>query len=77
MDSNMSDDLNYDNATHLLECRHAIGQSGRTYFMRCHVLKEMPGSRLKLRVYGNRHWRDKTDITRVRYVDADRVQRIK
>lgn len=72
----MSESLSYQNATHLLKCRHAIGQSGRTYFMRCHVLKKMPDGRLKLQVYGKRYWRDQCDAIKTRYVNPDRVQKI-
>lgn len=69
----MNDLLSFENATHELECRHAIGSHGKTYYMRCHVLKKMPDGRLKLRVYGERYWKDRRDVVRVRYVDAQRV----
>ena len=71
----MDDSLCYGNATHELECRHAIGPHGKTYYMRCHVLKVMPGRRLKLRVYGDRYWADRHDVVRIRYVPAWRVRK--
>lgn len=73
---NMINELNHDNATHKLLCRHAIGQKGKDYFMRCHVLKKMPDERLKILVFGERYWRDKKNTSRVRYVDSERVFKI-
>ena len=69
----MNDLLSFENATHELQCRHAIRSHGKTYYMRCHVLKTMPDGRLKLRVYGDRYWKDTRDTVKVRYVYAWRV----
>lgn len=70
-------DLNRDNATHLLACAHAIGSARKEYFMRCHILKVMPNGRLKLQVYGERHWNDeRRDKVQVRYVEAYRVMKM-
>lgn len=68
--------LTSDNATHLLHCRHAIGNGGTYYKMRCHILKTMADGRLKLRVYGERYWRHTGDKVRVRYVESSRVSEI-
>jgi len=68
--------MSYKNATHLLRCRRAVGPSGRTYFMHCNILKKMPDGRLKVLVYGNRYWKDRRDVARIRYVTADRVSKI-
>ncbi len=71
----MSTELNRDNATHLLACAHAIGAARKVYLMPCHVLKVMPDGRLKLQVYGERHWNDeRRDKVTVRYVEASRVR---
>lgn len=71
----VSDDLNRDNATHLLACVHAIGPARKAYLMPCHILKVMPDGRLKLRVYGERHWQDdRKDKVTVRYMKANRVR---
>ena len=71
--SDLTELLSFENATHELECRHAIGQNGKTYYMRCHIIKTMPDGRLKLRVYGDRNWRDTGHIVKTRYVEAYRV----
>lgn len=71
--SNSTDLLSAENATHLLRCRHAIGQHGKEYYMRCHVLKTMPDGRLKLLVFGERYWKDTLHIEKIRYVSANRV----
>lgn len=62
-----------DDATHLLECRHCIGQSCRTYLLRCHVLKPMHDGRLKVLVFGNM-WKRNESLSRVRYVEAWKVR---
>lgn len=64
--------LSHDNATHLLECRHCIGQRCKTYLLRCHVLKTMPDGRLKVSVFGTQ-WKGQESVQRIRYVDAYKV----
>lgn len=61
----------YDNAQHLLKCVHFYGRGRYDYLMPCHVLKTMPNQRLKVRVFGNRFFKD--DTSRVRYVESYRV----
>lgn len=61
----------YDNAPYLLKCVHFYGRGGTEYLMPCDVLKAMPNQRLKVRVFGNRFFKD--DTSRVRYVDSHRV----
>ena len=64
----------YDNATHLLSCRHVQGSYSCDYTMRCHVLKNMPNSnRVKILVFGNRFWAGKQHISRIRYVNRTRL----
>lgn len=70
------EELSARDATHLLLCRHAIGEHGKHYYMRCHVLKTMADGRVKLRVYGDRYWKDTDHIVKVRYVDANRVKKL-
>ncbi len=68
------DEKTYDNATHLLSCRHAIGVYGYDYTMRCHVLKYMPdGKRAKILVFGDRYWRGHETKKRIRYVNITRL----
>lgn len=71
----LSPQLGREYATHDLVCTHAIGSARKVYLMPCHVLKVMPDCRLKLQVYGERHWNDeRRDKVTVRYVEASRVR---
>ena len=56
-----------------LICRHVNGRAITNYTMNCEVMKTMPDGRLKIKVYGERFWRDRKDKIKIRYVDADRV----
>ena len=62
-------------ATHLLDCKHCIGLACKYYDMPCLVLKKMPDGRLKILVFGERHWKDHPEKQSVRYVPAWRVSR--
>lgn len=61
------------NATHELICQHCCRWT-KTYVMPCHILKVMPDGRLKLLVFGERHWKNREHVSRVRYVEAGRVR---
>ena len=61
--------------THLLSCSHVIGGNRKRYSMPCDVIAVMPDGRVKVRVYGDRNWKNTQDKSRVRYVDASRVSR--
>lgn len=63
------------NATHHLICRHVCRWT-KTYAMRCHILKAMPDGRLKVLVFGDRNWKDRDHMSRVRYVAAGKVKPI-
>ena len=65
--------LSKKDATHYLECRHAVGRNGWDYLMSCIVLKEMPNNRLKILVFGERYWKRYKDKKRIRYVDSYKV----
>lgn len=67
--------LTVENSTHLLKCRHCVGSNCKTYYMPCQILKTMPNGRLKLAVFGDRYWKNKDHICRIRYVDANRVRK--
>ena len=71
------EDYKIEDATHLLECRHAIGPHGYDYFMKCIVLGKTKSGNFKLLVFGERNWKGKEDIKRVRYVFPYRVREIK
>ena len=55
--------------THLLACRHCIGRSCRDYYMNCIVLGETKNGKMKIIVFGERNWRGKEHIKRIKYVD--------
>jgi len=57
-----------------LECRHCIGPNCTDYIMACDVLKETKKGKMKIRVYGERNWKNKDHISRIRYVDKSRVK---
>lgn len=57
---------------HLLKCTHSLNSKSKIhYLMYCDVLKEMPGGRLKIKVYGERY--RSIEGEKIRYVDADCV----
>lgn len=56
-----------------LICRHVMGRNITDYTMDCEVVKTMPDGRLKIKVFGERFWRDRKDRVKVRYVEANRV----
>lgn len=59
--------------THLLSCRHTIGTTSKSYYMKCIVLKVMPNRRLKIRVFGDRTLPGHEGKSRIRYVDRNKV----
>ena len=61
-------------ATHKLRCRHCIGRSGFTYYMKCISLGKVKSGKTKLIVFGSRYWKNKERIKRVRYVSSWRVR---
>lgn len=67
-------DISCDAATHWLHCQHCYchGQV-KEYWMPCVVLKSLPSNRVKVLVFGDRFWRGREHIKRVRYVDASRL----
>ena len=65
-----------EDATHFLECSHCIGRNGKTYFMPCKILKDMGDGRWKIKVWGDRYWLDTYHLSRIRYVNKNRVEEI-
>lgn len=66
--------ITYDTAKHRLRCRHQIGANGFDYQMPCEILKTMPDGRLKIQVFGDRYWKGRRHVSRIRYVHAFRVK---
>jgi len=64
-------------ATHVLDCSHCFGGSCKHYQMKCRILKEMTDKRLKIEVFGERNWQGHEDKRTVRYVDSNRVSKLK
>jgi len=60
-------------ATHYLQCTHWQGSSVHYFKMKCVLLKEMAAEKSKVLVFGERHWRDREHLKRVRYVDSSRL----
>lgn len=63
------------NAKHLLACSHCIGSNCTEFDMKAEVLKDMGDGRLKVRVFGDLHWKNTEHKHRIRYVEAWRVRR--
>ncbi len=74
----MSKYYDVDDATHLLMCSHCTNSKSRMHYtMKCIILKEMKDGRYKLLVFGDRYWKDRYYIRKIRYVDANRVRIIR
>ena len=69
----MKEVLTSENAPYILKCSHQIGKNIYKYCMRCHILNTTKSQKLKILVFGDRFWKDKEHISRVRYVSPDRV----
>lgn len=67
------DTLSITDATHNLQCSHCIGKSVSYYKMRCVLLGTTKTGMAKVLVFGERNWRGREHIKRVRYVDFERV----
>lgn len=65
---------NVRDAKHLLSCSHCIGQNCSYFDMKAQPLKTMPDGRLKIRVFGDMHWKGRDHLHRIRYVESSRVR---
>jgi hypothetical protein len=63
-------------ATHWLECRHCLGRNVTRYNMKAAVLGETASGKVKVLVFGDRNWKDKDHIKRVRYVPKYRLTKM-
>lgn len=59
--------------TCLLRCSHNLGGTERPYNMNCDIVRPMADGRLKIKVYGERYWRDRYDKVSYRYVEPGRI----
>lgn len=60
-------------ATHHLQCSHCQGRSVNYYKMRCILLGKTKAGKAKVLVFGERNWRGRDHVQKVRYVDEDRL----
>lgn len=64
-------------ATHWLLCRHCVGaKSCREYEMKCVLLGETKTGKQKVLVFGERDWKDKDHIKKIRYVNHSQLLKI-
>jgi len=67
-------DYAIDAATHFLHCRHCYGLGKeKDYWMPCILLNTVGEDRAKVMVFGDRFWRGREHVKRVRYVEASRL----
>ena len=59
--------------TYLLVCRHCIGRNCRDYYMPCILLGKTKNGKRKLIVFGERDWKGKEHIKRIKYVNNSRL----
>jgi len=62
-----------DDATHELECSHCLGRARTNYTMPCVLLGYTDTGNAKVQVFGDRYWRGRSHISRVRYVKPERL----
>ncbi len=60
-------------ATHLLICEHCVGLNCKTYYMKCIVLGKTRSGSTKVIVFGDRYWKDREHVKRLRYVQGRRL----
>jgi hypothetical protein len=65
--------MTHANATHHLMCSHSCKWT-KLYAMRCHVLKTTKSGQLKVLVFGERNWKGREHLSRVRYVEPGRIR---
>ena len=71
---------NHEDYTHLLQCRHVIGGSGRSvlsYGMPCTLVRLTKSGKALVVVFGDRYWPNTRHIKRTRYVATHRLRRRK
>lgn len=56
-------------ATHYIWCCHCIGNSRKDYTMKCLPLSKTKSGKVKVLVFGDRYWKNKDDIKKIRYVE--------
>jgi hypothetical protein len=61
-------------STHFIKCAHAIGSKSRsTYYMDCTYLNDTKNGKAKVVVFGERNWKNKDHIKKVKYIDPNKL----
>lgn len=61
-------------ATYLLSCSHCISSKHRMdYFMKCIPISKTKSGKIKIIVFGERNWKGREHIKKIRYVDPFRL----
>lgn len=68
---------NISNSTHLLKCKHCIGDKCNYYFMKCILKGYTKSGKARILVFGERNWKNKEHIKKIRYVEISRIEEIK
>lgn len=71
-DMNLAD-YDISQADHRLRCHYQICRNGFDYSMPCIILNKTKSGKLKIVVFGDRYWKNKEHIKRIRYVYPYRV----
>ena len=73
----MPTESNKEKPTHVLRCRHSNNsRSGRTYYMKCILLKVTKKGNAKIILFGERDWAQETLKRSIRYVPQHRLSKI-
>ena len=68
--------MNYDikDANADLRCSHWTGKGYIYYTMPCIVLGKTKSGKIKVVVFGERFWKGRKNVKRIRYVEPERVK---
>ncbi len=70
--------LTVDDATHIVHCRHCVTATQcEDYTMLCIVLDRRDGKHVRVLVFGDRYWKNKKHIRRIRYIQNWKLTKIK
>ena len=61
-------------ATHLLKCKHCIGSRCNDYLMEAIILGHLKNGKVKVLVFGDRNWKGRDNVKKIRYVDAIKLK---
>lgn len=76
-EKNIIENSTFEDATHYINCAHAIGTSRKEYRMRCIPLKITKKGKVKILLFGERYWMSNRTKKRVMYVPRWKVKPMK